>query len=39
MIQARVMSSPSLVGGVPNTLYEAMASDAFSIVSPLKLYS
>lgn len=33
--QARVMLIPSLVDGVPNTLYEAMASGAFPIVSPL----
>jgi hypothetical protein len=33
--QARVMLAPSLVDGVPNTMYEAMACGAFPIVSPL----
>ena len=36
MPQARVMLAPSLVDGVPNTLYEAMASGACPIVSPLE---
>ena len=36
MGRARVMLAPSLVDGVPNTLYEAMASGAFPIVSPLE---
>jgi glycosyltransferase involved in cell wall biosynthesis len=35
MPQARVMLAPSLVDGVPNSLYEAMAAGAFPIVSPL----
>ena len=35
MGQARVMLAPSLVDGVPNTLYEAMACGAFPILSPL----
>ena len=35
MAASRVMLAPSLVDGVPNTLYEAMASGAFPIVSPL----
>jgi hypothetical protein len=35
MKEARVMLAPSLVDGVPNTLYEAMASGALPIVSPL----
>ena len=35
MSQARVMLAPSLVDGVPNVLYEAMATRAFPIVSPL----
>jgi hypothetical protein len=34
--RARVVLAPSLVDGVPNTLYEAMASGAFPIVSPLE---
>lgn len=36
MTQARVMLAPSLVDGVPNSLYEAMAGGAFPIVSPLE---
>ena len=32
---ARIMLAPSLVDGVPNSLYEAMATGAFPIVSPL----
>jgi glycosyltransferase involved in cell wall biosynthesis len=36
MKQARVMLAPSLVDGVPNSLYEAMAYGAFPIVSPLE---
>jgi hypothetical protein len=36
MLTARVMLSPSLVDGVPNVLYEAMACGAFPIVSPLE---
>jgi glycosyltransferase involved in cell wall biosynthesis len=35
MSEARVMLAPSLVDGVPNTLYEAMVSGALPIVSPL----
>jgi glycosyltransferase involved in cell wall biosynthesis len=35
MQTARVLLSPSLVDGVPNVLYEAMAGGAFPIVSPL----
>lgn len=35
MTEARVMLAPSLVDGVPNSMYEAMASGAFPIVSPL----
>lgn len=34
--KARVVLVPSLVDGVPNMLYEAMASGAFPIVSPLE---
>ncbi|MBN1450060.1 MAG: glycosyltransferase family 4 protein [Anaerolineales bacterium] len=34
--KARVVLAPSLVDGVPNILYEAMASGAFPIVSPLE---
>ncbi len=36
MSQARVMLAPSLVDGVPNSLYEAMAAGALPIVSPLE---
>ena len=36
MRDARVMLAPSLVDGVPNVLYEAMANGAFPIVSPLE---
>lgn len=35
MTEARVMLAPSLVDGVPNSMYEAMAAGAFPIVSPL----
>lgn len=35
MTGARVMLAPSLVDGVPNSMYEAMAAGAFPIVSPL----
>jgi len=35
MNAARVMLAPSLVDGVPNSLYEAMAAGAFPVVSPL----
>ncbi|MDQ3818102.1 MAG: glycosyltransferase [Acidobacteriota bacterium] len=34
--QARVVLAPSLADGVPNILYEAMATGAFPIVSPLE---
>ena len=34
--RARIMLAPSLVDGVPNSLYEAMACGAFPIVSPLE---
>lgn len=36
MSKARVMLAPALTDGVPNSLYEAMASGAFPIVSPLE---
>jgi glycosyltransferase involved in cell wall biosynthesis len=36
MKSARVMLAPSLMDGVPNVLYEAMALGAFPIVSPLE---
>lgn len=36
MKRARVMLAPSLMDGVPNVLYEAMAYGAFPIVSPLE---
>ena len=35
LTQARVLLAPSLVDGVPNILYEAMACGAFPIISPL----
>jgi glycosyltransferase involved in cell wall biosynthesis len=35
MKRARVLLIPSLVDGVPNSLYEAMANGVFPIVSPL----
>jgi glycosyltransferase involved in cell wall biosynthesis len=35
MTRARVMLAPSLVDGTPNSLFEAMASGAIPIVSPL----
>ena len=36
MTRARVMLAPSLVDGIPNSLYEAMAAGALPIVSPLE---
>ena len=36
MKQARVLLAPSLIDGVPNSLYEAMACGAFPIVSPIE---
>jgi glycosyltransferase involved in cell wall biosynthesis len=36
MKRARVLLIPSLVDGVPNSLYEAMANGVFPIVSPLE---
>jgi glycosyltransferase involved in cell wall biosynthesis len=36
MPQARVMLAPSLLDGVPNSMYEAMAAGALPIVSPLE---
>ncbi len=36
MKRARVLLAPSLVDGVPNSLYEAMASGTFPIISPLE---
>ena len=36
MTKSRVMLAPSLVDGVPNAMYEAMAAGAFPIVSPLE---
>jgi glycosyltransferase involved in cell wall biosynthesis len=35
MREAQVILAPSLVDGIPNTLYEAMAAGAVPIVSPL----
>lgn len=39
MLQARVMLAPSLVDGIPNSMWEAMATGAFPIVSPLDTIS
>jgi len=36
MKRARILMAPSLIDGVPNSLYEAMASGAFPIISPLE---
>jgi hypothetical protein len=36
MSRARLVLAPSIVDGVPNVLYEAMACGAFPIVSPLE---
>ncbi len=36
MTSARVMLAPSLVDGTPNSMFEAMASGAFPVVSPLE---
>ena len=36
MTRARVMLAPSLVDGTPNSMFEAMASGALPIVSPLE---
>jgi glycosyltransferase involved in cell wall biosynthesis len=36
MAQARVMLTPSLIDGTPNTMWEAMAAGALPIVSPLE---
>jgi glycosyltransferase involved in cell wall biosynthesis len=36
MTRARVMLAPSLIDGVPNSLYESMAAGALPIVSPLE---
>jgi glycosyltransferase involved in cell wall biosynthesis len=36
MSRSRVMLAPSLVDGVPNSLYEAMACGSFPIISPLE---
>lgn len=36
MAEARVMLAPSLIDGTPNVLFEAMASGALPIVSPLE---
>lgn len=36
MKRARILLAPTLVDGVPNSLYEAMAMGAFPIVSPLE---
>ena len=39
MARARILLIPSLVDGIPNSLYEAMASGTFPIVSPLNTIS
>lgn len=39
MAQARLMIAPSIMDGVPNSLYEAMANGALPIVSPLETIS
>jgi glycosyltransferase involved in cell wall biosynthesis len=39
MRRARVLLIPSLVDGIPNSLYEAMACGAFPVVSPLDTIS
>ncbi len=39
MAQARLMLAPSIMDGVPNSLYEAMANGALPIVSPLETIS
>jgi len=36
LTRSRVMLAPSLVDGVPNSLYEAMACGSFPIISPLE---
>ncbi len=36
MTRARVLLIPSLIDGIPNSLYEAMAAGAFPIVSPIE---
>ncbi len=36
IVKARVMLAPSILDGIPNSLYEAMAGGAFPIVSPLE---
>lgn len=36
LVKARVMLAPSILDGVPNSLYESMAAGAFPIVSPLE---
>ncbi len=36
MKRARVLLIPSLIDGVPNSLYEAMATGIFPVVSPLE---
>ena len=36
MERARILLAPSLIDGVPNSLYDAIVSGAFPIVSPLE---
>ena len=39
MSKSRIMLAPSLVDGIPNSLYEAMATGALPIVSPIETIS
>lgn len=38
MANSRVVLAPSLIDGIPNTLYESMATGAFPIFSPLETF-
>jgi len=38
MASSRVVLAPSLIDGIPNTLYESMATGAFPIFSPLETF-
>lgn len=38
MANSRIVLAPSLIDGIPNTLYEAMATGAFPIFSPLETF-
>lgn len=39
MAKSRMVLAPSLIDGIPNTLYETMATGAFPIFSPLETFS